>query len=649
MKRKHKRNLFNTVAFLESFKNSLTPFEQIELDEFAEKYIYLPSNNASPGLINLDLTPYLRKPLKCLTPGNGIKKVVVMGSIQWGKSTLGLIFMLGVLLLAPGNFMIVLPRTRDAEEFANERFMSIIKSSKIFHKLIDFNKRNSNNKIAKKNFGTCSYFFNGSNSATNFKSKPCMYTYADETTGFEKNIKGEGDPLELLNGRTTTYVHNKKQCETSSPSDENCSIYKNYMKGTQEILKVPCPCCGGMQHMDFFLGFKYELDEFNRYIEDSAYYQCEFCDYKIRNKDKYDMLLKCEWEALNPSGEYPSFRISGLNTNFMHFNLIARKYIEALEDKTKMVVFVNTYLGDIYKEDTLEVNYKLMYEKSKKSEINENVIDARIVKMTAAVDVQSNRVALDIKGWGESEECFTVYYKEIHGDDTSELLEEVKKIVDTNFIHPSGQTINVEKCAIDCGHRTQEVYNFIAKNPNKYVAIMGSRHNQKTLFAAAKKQDLIFKNNYKIGAIDLHMIGTEIAKEELFFRFKKYLEDDEEKSGSKRLHFNKDLDERYFRMLTAEERQDKLVKGYTVQEWKKIYRDNESLDTFVYNYAIAKGLLRIELISNEVYKNIYRSMYGTFGMTEEEIKKVTIKETNKKNINKYQNPKNFHKTGFSRY
>ena len=51
------------------------------------------------------------------------------------------------------------------------------------------------------------------------------------------------------------------------------------------------------------------------------------------------------------------------------------------------------------------------------------------------------------------------------------------------------------------------------------------------------------------------------------------------------MHFCLDLDEEYFKQLTAEKRITKFVRGKKQLVWKQIRSRNEALDTLVYNFG----------------------------------------------------------------
>ena len=631
---------FNKTSFLESFKNGLRPDDPITVSQFTEKYIYLPENSAMPGLINLDITPYFRKPLDDLTPGNGIKKLAIIGCVQIGKSNLGLCFGLSMMKISPGNTMFVLPRIGDAEDFSTERLTPMIKASPVLRDLIKMTGKSPDNKVAKKTYKGGFIFFAGAQSAASFRSKPIRFLYMDEIDEYPADCEGQGSPIALAENRTVSYKDTKKIVYTSTPTDENSLINKEYEKGTKERYYCPCPNCGGYQSLKFLSNLRYETvdNQDKELVKDSVYYECEFCQYKIKEVYKSDMLRKGEWRADKPDADFPSYRLNALYSPFITWDDCVKKYLLAKKDKSEMKTFVNTYLGEIYEEEQSKLDATVLFNRTKNG-LNELELDPRIIVLTGAVDTQDDRLVIDIKGWGKNEECWTVYYKEIYGNLNEDTAwNTIKEIVERPYTHPSGIDLYVRYCAIDAGgHFTQKVYDFCSKNP-KFKAIMGSRHNQKTLLSVPRKQDIIYKGQYRKDGIELSFVGTQIAKEEIYYRL------GIENEGAKYIHFNKDLDQRYFDMLISEKCITIFKKGYPIKDWKlPSGARNESLDTFVYNFSIARALCHIELLDDVKYEQEYKNMFGDYGdkffksnKNEEEILKEEQK-TKIEMINKLSN------------
>jgi len=402
-------------------------------------------------------------------------------------------------------------------------------------------------------------------------------------------------------------------------------------RGTKERYYCPCPFCGGKQTLDF-KNLKYQTINNNNkiLIKDSVYYECIFCKGNIRNAHKQQMLIKGEWIADNKDADFPSYRLNALYSPWISFEKTISEYLESLEDIQRTKTFYNTYLGEIYEADSKILDPKKIIERSKKIDfLKEIELDSRIICLTGAVDTQDNRLCIDIKGWGKGEECWTVLYKEIQGNlNEDNVWNQIREIVYRDYKHPAGINLNIQYCAIDAGgHFTQKVYDFASRN-SKFKVVRGSNHKQTTLLSVPRKQNINYKGTFKKDGIETYTIGTEIAKEEIYYRLKI------EQEGIRYIHFNLDLDERYFDMLTSEKLVTKYVNGFPEKKWVKKNNDrNESLDTFVYNYAIARGLCHIDLLDDIMYEKKYKEIFGDYGVlffekekTQEDLDKEKIKK-----------------------
>ena len=126
-------------------------------------------------------------------------------------------------------------------------------------------------------------------------------------------------------------------------------------------------------------------------------------------------------------------------------------------------------------------------------------------------------------------------------------------------------------CIDSGGHHTNQVYQFTKPRQSRRVfSIKGINQLGKPI---ANKPSFVGKNK----AV-LYPVGTDTAKEAIFAR----LSTDVENST---LHFPADVDEEYFKQLTAEKRITKFVRGRKSLVWKQIRSRNEALDTMVYNFA----------------------------------------------------------------
>ena len=126
---------------------------------------------------------------------------------------------------------------------------------------------------------------------------------------------------------------------------------------------------------------------------------------------------------------------------------------------------------------------------------------------------------------------------------------------------------------IDSGFQTQMVYAFTKnKKGRRIFAIKGQSQSGKTV--VGKPTRVGKENNI------LYPVGSDTAKEVIYSRLAV-------EYGYSTLHFASELDEEYFKQLTAEQRFVKFVKGRKTLYWKQIRERNEALDTICYALAAA--------------------------------------------------------------
>ena len=107
--------------------------------------------------------------------------------------------------------------------------------------------------------------------------------------------------------------------------------------------------------------------------------------------------------------------------------------------------------------------------------------------------------------------------------------------------------------------------------------------------------------------VNLYLIGTDTIKNLLFSRLLI------EEPGPGYVHFHMNLDEEYFKQLTAEKRKAKFVRGFKKYEWIKARKRNEQLDLMTYNIAA------INIIAFVVYPNL------TISQMLDSLHKINIK------------------------
>jgi phage terminase large subunit GpA-like protein len=219
--------------------------------------------------------------------------------------------------------------------------------------------------------------------------------------------------------------------------------------------------------------------------------------------------------------------------------------------------------------------------------------------LTAAVDVQHNRFACLLMGWGRGPQGWFLDYVELPGDPTRE---EDWAVVDQwldeqcLLINAFGVSMKPLACAVDSSAFTQDVYDYVRRRQHKGVfAVKGSSWGNRAVIGRPTLQDINHRGKAIKQGVQLWPVGTDTAKANLTA----WLVQDghlpaREEPASRRLHFPSDLPADpagvdCFAML-ASEKFDSTYKrgGQVVGRWvKRPGVRNELLDCLVYGWAAA--------------------------------------------------------------
>ncbi|MBI3143810.1 MAG: phage terminase large subunit family protein [Pseudogulbenkiania sp.] len=595
------------AAYQEGFTAGLMPDPALWVDEWADEHQRIPSDSgaAEPGKFQTDRTPYAREVMRCLSPDHPCRRVVVMGASQMLKTQTFLNWMGSLIHMAPSNILALEPTLNLAKRLSGRIGKNIDAVPVLRERVAAPRSRDSRNTIDTKEFAGGTLMITTAGSAANLAEVSARYVYGDEVDRWERNVGEEGDPIELAETRTTTFGRNAKIYYSSSPTIEGASrVADLHKEGDQRCYFVPCPHCGEHQTLKF---------EQLRWSTDrkSATYVCTECGSHIEEHHKTQMLGAGEWRATaTGDGETVSFHISALYMphGWLSWGSLLKQYDKAVEalqkgDAEPMQVFYNTRLAQVW--DNAQERTRGSELMARAEDYALRTIPLGVLRLTAAVDTQANRLELLIKGWGEGLENWVIDHQVIMGDPAEQATWDAldEKLKD-EFIHPSGRRISIAAAAVDSGgNHTQEVYQFCRQRRWRHIlAIKGASKPGKPVIAQrASKVDVTWRGTTEKGGCELWMIGTDTAKDWIYNRFKFA-------DGAGAQHFSKDLPEEFYNQLTAERKLVRYVKGRKVTEWVKAKAErNEVTDLSVYNLAMAHylGLHRYQLADWEKLKLRY--------------------------------------------
>ena len=571
---------FVIYAMAEGFK----PDPLLTVTQWADENRYLSSVASSePGRWHTERTPYLQEIMDCLSPSDPCEKVVFMKGAQVGGTECGNNWMGFIICNAPGPMLIVNPTTETAKRTSKMRIDPAIENCPALREKIKSPRsRDSGNTTLIKEFPGGILILTGANSPIGLRSLPVRYLFLDEVDGFPDEAGTEGDPVDLAVQRTATF-NNRKIFMVSTPTIKDASrIEQAFLEGDQRYFHVPCPHCGHYQ----VLRWRNVIFDPKNLTE--AVYKCEKCEGIWHDYQKEQILKNGKWIATNPDGNpgVVSFHLSSLYSphGWTSWTSIAREFLNSKDDPSRLQVWTNTKLAETWEDMAGQAidPTSLMVRREKWGP----ELPKQVVILTCGVDVQDNRLELEIVGWGRGEESWSIDYLILYGDpSTPELWAQLDEVLSRKYPHSKDvPDLPIAATCIDSGgHYTDYVINYChARRLHGVFAIKGIGGVGKPIWPATASKSYTTKK-------PVYLIGVNDAKDILMRRL--HLEDS---SGAGVWHFPMDRENEWFEQITNEVAVKKLSKGRLIREW--IPRKNgvrtEGLDCRVYAYAALRGLVR---------------------------------------------------------
>ena len=538
----------------------------LKISEWADKYRRLsPESSAEAGQWRTDRAEYQRGILDAFNNPN-IERIVVMTSSQVGKTEI-LLNAIGYYIdQNPSPMLCVQPTLAMGQAFSKDRLAAMIRDSdKLKDSVKDARSRDSGNTTMHKAFAGGHISIVGSNSASGLASRPIRILLMDEVDRYETSAGSEGSPISLAIARTKTFW-NRKIFMCSTPTVKGISAIEDaFEESDQRYYHVPCPECNHKQVL------KWKNVVWDDEKPETANYACDGCGAVISESKKQWMIKNGEWIATKPTNKVAGFHISELYSVWSTWADMAKNFLEAKKNPETLKTFINTSLGESWEEQGDAVEYETLLERRLNYDFTN--IPEDVLVLTAGCDVQKDRIELQLVGWGKDYLAYVCDYKIFWGDPNSQnVWSDLDAYLKKRFKTDSDRIIPISCTTIDSGgHHTNMVYQFTKPRQGRRVfAIKGLSTAGKPI---ANRPTFVGKNK----AV-LYGVGTDSAKEAIFAR----LATDPDQTT---LHFCSDLDEEYFKQLTAEKRITKFVRGRKTLAWKQIRPRNEALDTLVYNFA----------------------------------------------------------------
>ena len=524
--------------------------------------------------------PYQREPMDVLSPSHPCRQAVLWSAAQMMKTEVLLNFIGFIADIDPGPVLVVEPRTEDAKALSKDRIAPTFRATPALRgKIAPVKSRDSNNTTLHKVLanGAGHITITGAISPSGLAMRPIRYALLDEVDRYPASAGTEGDPVSLAIQRTAEFAHNKKIVMASTPTTKGLSrIELAWQESDQRDYFVPCPACGEYQVLVFGDGTGPGV-VWPEGKPEEAMYRCAGCQELIPHHQKAWMVEHGEYRAANPSSAIPGFRLSQLISPKKSWGDIALEFLAARKSPETLKAFKNTVLAELW-EDTHETPTDA-HALWTRCEPFESEAPEGVALITAGVDVQADRLEMEIVGWGKDEESWSIGYHVIPGDVTrNEVWENLEGLLVAQYLHASGLPMRIVATCIDCGFKDAVVLQFTRPRYNRRVYATKGRPGESPIWPRKPSR------KEQTGA-PFFMIGVDAAKAALYDRLKITM------PGPGYCHFPMGRDLEYFEQLTAEKKFTRYHNGFPKQEWRKpANARNEALDARNYAYAALHAL-----------------------------------------------------------
>ena len=593
------------------------PRLRLPVSVWADRYRVLHTKYAAEaGPYRTSRTPYLREFMDTFADPE-IRLIVFTKSARVG-GTEAVNNMLGYAIdEEPGPVLYVYPTQDDAEEECKDRLIPFIEGSP---RLLGHCPSPAWGTKSELKLDTMNVYMAWAHAPRTLIRRTCRYFFVDEIDNCDAQSGSLGDTLTLCQKRTITFRDRAKGVVVSTPTTEEGAAYRSYQQSDKREYHVPCPNCGKYQALDFYRIRvpKGERDSDKIEIDGLAWYECIECEAKLRNAikrwmvergvwlaegeeivqhlpiDNEEIVASARFDAVAPwrpkiRGERKRTRVAGFHINalyspFVDWSEIIAEWFRAQEELKRgnpepMRTFVNSMLGEPWRETAEEVKPREIEEKREQSTYSRDEVPEGVIRLIAGADVQKNRIYYVIRGWGPRRTSWLIR------EGVCATFEELYAFCSEPYYRKnSAEYLNVELLAIDSGYRTFEVYDFARAYPG-VVPCKG----QVSMDTTYRPKDISYSRpgRAKKARVTLWHINTSAWKEAMY----RLMKIEQGEPGAWYVH--SEVTDDYCKQVTSERQVWKDVtvgnakRRRLVWEPRTTHAQNHYLDAEVYGMAMA--------------------------------------------------------------
>lgn len=501
------------------------------------------------------------------------ERVTVMASGQFGK-TEDILNVSGCHIEDdPCPILIVRPTKDEATAFSKDRFAAMLRDTPSLQGLVlQPRVKGSDNTLFHKKFYGGHVTITWAGSPAGVASRPIRIVLCDEIDLYSV------DAVSKAIKRSARFWNRKIGLFSTPTYEDTSAIEAEYKAGDRRRPEVPCLHCGAFQRLEW------GQVEFGHAPPDSAVYVCAHCSRAWSDRERAEALRSAVWKAEGEFRGHASFSAWEIHVPYSRITTMVEEFLKAkrradLGDPDPLMNWTNLTLGKSWTLKGKTVAAEPLLER--RENYSPGALPYRILYLTAGIDVQDNRIEIEIVGWrrekrADIEESWGVEDIALYGDPAKgEIWRELDEILAREWVTEDGRRLRLGAVAIDSGgHHTGEVYRFCDKKVARHVYAIKGIDGARPIWPRRAGRSKKYQGSL------VWMVGVETAKARIYNQLRV------EAAGPGYAHFPLDYSEKYFKELTSEEIRVKYFHGKAaLYFYLPAGRRNEALDRRAYALA----------------------------------------------------------------
>lgn len=411
---------------------ALQPPERITVTEAAVKYVELNNPGSYSGPFDIDMTPYMRKPMDTFASRDK-QGIIFVGPSQSSKTASLCLNTIAYTVMCDPMDMIVYEKSQNAaKDFSIRRVDRLHRDSPLIRgMLLNFGKSGDN--VFDKKYKNGVLLSLSYPAINEMSGRPVPRVVLTDYDRMPQDVDGEGTPFDVARARIRTFRSAGKIVAESSPSFDLMDphwkpqakhdgppvkgIVGLYNRGDRQRWHWPCPHCGEYFEGSFKLLQWDEAEKDVLIASHGAYMRCPMTGCVIHFESRYEMNLKGIWvgpaqkivdgKVTGPaySSNIASFWLKGTAAAFATWQSLVQKWLEAKKefedsgDQLPMKTTMNTDQCEVFTPvgvDTITTPEELMEEAL--DEMPKRKIPITVRALFAQIDVQGGHWVVQVMG-----------------------------------------------------------------------------------------------------------------------------------------------------------------------------------------------------------------------------------------------------------